>query len=91
MQTGKEVPNLGDGGIVPATTRAAASVRVGEGGRDEAVVPLGSGQRSGIGTTVINNYYNIQTIDPAAAADAVYDTLQELEATGRTEMKVTAG
>ena len=78
-----KLPRLAEGGIVQRPTVAM----IGEAG-PEAVVPLGRGGRGAMGNT-----YNITVyaLDTQSAADGVYGAIQELEETGRTEMRVTAG
>jgi hypothetical protein len=59
------LPKLAKGGIVMPSP-GGTNVTVGEGGRPEAIIPLGS--RSGLGSTV--NIY-VQSADPRAVVDAV--------------------
>jgi hypothetical protein len=59
------LPKLAKGGIVMPSP-GGTNVTVGEGGRPEAIIPLGS--RSGLGGTV--NIY-VQSADPRAVVDAV--------------------
>jgi hypothetical protein len=59
------LPKLAKGGIVMPSP-GGTNVTVGEGGRPEAIIPLGS--RSGLGSTV--NIY-VQSANPRAVVDAV--------------------
>jgi len=70
------IPGMASGGIVKARPGGTLA-RLGEGGRDEAVIPLGRNGGSGIGTTVVNNYINIDGIvtDPVETGQQIADVL----------------
>ena len=80
------VPGLADGGIVRARSGGTLAL-LGEGGRDEAVVPLGSGGYGG------NTYVtvNIQTLDAQTAVDATVRVLGLAEAQGRISNVTVVG
>lgn len=62
-----DIPMLADGGIVPATPGGRLAV-IGEGGKDEAVVPLPNGMRGLGGPTVIELHS-----DGTSAGDALIE------------------
>ena len=79
-QAGANVSNLAAGGVVPATP-GGRLVRVGEGGQDEAIVPLG--RRGGVGGGNTYNFtINAPGGDPNVIADAIFPALQQLERNG---------
>ena len=72
-----EANGLASGGIVKARPGGTLAL-LGEGGRDEAVIPLGRNGASGIGTTtVVNNYITIDGIvtDPVETGQQIADVL----------------
>ena len=81
----KVIPGFQHGGIVRARP-GGRIVRVGEGGQDEAIVPLGRGSGGGGsgagGTTVINLYIDATGGDPNRIADVLFPALQRLDARG---------
>lgn len=82
---GVDAPELAEGGIVKASP-GGTLVRVGEGGRDEAVVPLPA--RMGGGDT-INITVQTGVGDPAAIGQAIVDVLQKYQTrVGRLPLKV---
>ncbi len=76
VEAGTGARKLASGGIVKARPGGTLA-RLGEGGRDEAVIPLGRNGGSGIGTTVVNNYINIDGIvtDPVETGQQIADVL----------------
>jgi len=74
---GSETPTgMASGGVVKATPGGILA-RLGEGGQDEAVIPLGRGAGS-LGSTTINNYSITLSgviTDPVATGQAVADAL----------------
>ena len=81
------IPGFAAGGVVPATP-GGRIVRVGEGGRDEAIVPLGRGGGGAGGNTYIT--IDAALGDPDAIADRLYPVLQALERRGTISI-ITAG
>ena len=81
------IPGFAAGGVVPATP-GGRIVRVGEGGRDEAIVPLGRGGGGAGGNTYIT--VDAALGDPDAIADRLYPVLQALERRGTISI-ITAG
>ena len=70
------IPGMASGGVVKATPGGILA-RLGEGGQDEAVIPLGRGAGS-LGSTTINNYSITLSgviTDPVATGQAVADAL----------------
>jgi hypothetical protein len=63
------VPEMADGGIVKARS-GGTLVRLGEGGQDEAVLPLPAPSKMG-GDTITNLTINVQGGDPRAIVDAL--------------------
>jgi len=79
-----DVPELASGGIVKASP-GGTLVRVGEGGRDEAVVPL----PARMGGDTINITVQTGVGDPAAIGQAIVDVLQKYQTrVGRLPLKV---
>ena len=70
---------------MPATP-GGRIIRVGEGGRDEAIIPLSSAGRAlGTGGTGGNSYsvtINAPGGDPNVIADLVFKAIQKLESNG---------
>ena len=80
-----KIPNLAEGGIAEATP-GGQEVRVGEGKRDEAILPLPSDWRSrvpgsGGGNTYILNV-DASGGDPVRVAEVLFPALQQLENDG---------
>jgi hypothetical protein len=67
------IPELRDGGIVPATP-GGRLVRVAEGGSDEAVIPLKSGMKNLGRTTTVNVYPQTANIDERDLANILRRT-----------------
>lgn len=68
---GYEIPELADGGIVPAT-RGGRLIRVAEAGQDEAIIPLPSGMRtSTVGGGDTNVTIHVNGGDPNAVVEAL--------------------
>lgn len=68
---GYDVPELADGGIVPAT-RGGRLIRVAEAGQDEAIIPLPTGMRtSTVGGGDTNVTIHVNGGDPNAVVDAL--------------------
>lgn len=69
--SGMEIPELADGGIVPAT-RGGRLIRVAEAGQDEAIIPLPNSMRPTTSTTGDTNItVNVHGGDPNAVVDAL--------------------
>lgn len=68
---GYEIPELANGGIVPAT-RGGRLIRVAEAGQDEAIIPLPTGMRtSTVGGGDTNVTIHVNGGDPNAVVDAL--------------------
>lgn len=81
---GVDAPELAEGGIVKATP-GGTLIRAGEGGRDEAVVPL----PAKMGGDTINITVQTGVGDPAAIGQAIVDVLQKYQTrVGRLPLKV---
>ena len=79
-----DVPELASGGIVKASP-GGTLIRAGEGGRDEAVVPL----PAKMGGDTINITVQTGVGDPAAIGQAIVDVLQKYQTrVGRLPLKV---
>ena len=76
LPTNIEIPKLANGGIVRATNGGSLAL-IGEGGRDEAVVPLGRGSSAfPMGMTININ----GALDPVAVARQIQDILRNQNA-----------
>lgn len=82
---GKVIPAAASGGIVRAS-RGGTLVQVGEGGQDEAIVPLPRGGRVGSGGDTI--VINVTSLDPLGAGRAVEQALMKLEQTRGTPIQI---
>lgn len=86
------IPFLAAGGVVPATSGGRLAV-LGEGGHDEAVVPLDGklGKRLGLsggGVTLVTNVYNPA---PEPASESVNKRLRRLAALGVADAAAAGG
>lgn len=80
------IPQLADGGVVRARTGGTLAL-LGEGGRDEAVIPLPSA--NAMGGTTIHVTVQAGVGDPVAIGAALVDVLQKYSArTGSLPLKV---
>jgi TP901 family phage tail tape measure protein len=70
------------GGIVRATPGGTIA-RIGEGGRDEAIIPLGAGGLAGMGSTTNNISINLSGVitDPVATGQAIADAINRASIT----------
>ena len=82
MQLGDGFPEMASGGVVKARPGGTLA-RIGEGGRDEAVVPLGPGGVGGLGSTTNNITINLSGVitDPVATGQAIADSLNRASLT----------
>jgi len=82
MQLGDGFPEMASGGVVRARPGGTLA-RIGEGGRDEAIIPLGAGGIGGLGSTTNNITINLSGVitDPVATGQAVADALNRASIT----------
>ena len=76
------IPRFASGGIVRATPGGTIA-RIGEGGRDEAIIPLGAGGMAGMGSTTNNISINLSGVitDPVATGQAIADAINRASIT----------